>query len=466
MRLRIIISFLMIVLVTIGIIYGVTAHQTAQEVRNFMFRGGLSGNEVVVQILEEYFVTHGTWDGVEHLFQTSPRTLGRGWGQGMGRDSLQNPKLPAPHLRLADVEGNLVAYSRESRTELLDDSLTSAEIRLALPLHQDGQTIGYLLPEGDQVFTSANETFLVTRLNQAAITAVAIAGSVALFLALLLSYNLMRPVRALTEAASKLATGDLSHRVQVKGKNELATLGLTFNHMAQSLQQAEDSRRALTADIAHELRNPLAVQRAHLEAIEDGVYPLAQESLVTIEEQNRMLTRLVDDLRTLALADSGQLHLEFIPTDFPDLVKRVSTRFEPQAAERGIEIHRSIGGNCPLLRVDSQRIQQILHNLLSNAIRYSPNDGIIYLVLEHNPGEVVLSIRDNGPGIPDEVLPNIFDRFFRGDKSRVRTKGGTGLGLSIARKLAQAHGGDINAKNHPEGGAVFELSLTIDHENK
>jgi signal transduction histidine kinase len=317
---------------------------------------------------------------------------------------------------------------------------------------------------------------LLSRLNQAAIIAVVFAVLIALLLALFLSYSLVRPVRALERAASQLATGDLSQRVEVKGKDELAALGGAFNHMAESLQMAEESRQAMTADIAHELRTPLAVQRAHLEAIEDGVYPLTPESLLTIEEQNHLLTRLVDDLRTLALADAGQLELQISEVDLPALLRRVSARFEPQNVERGIDIRFSIA-ECPPVAVDAQRIQQILNNLLSNALRYTPDGGVIECRLRVqdglHPGSdlqsikpkkgrlVRIDVRDSGPGIEESSLPHIFDRFYRVDKSRSRSEGGTGLGLSIARKLAQAHAGDLTAANHPHGGAVFNLTLPI-----
>jgi signal transduction histidine kinase len=318
-----------------------------------------------------------------------------------------------------------------------------------------------LLPDTAQVFTTANEISLLSRLNRAAVTAVVAAGMVAVFLALLLSYSLVRPVRALTKAASSLAMGDLSHRVQIQGNDELATLGQTFNQMAESLQMAEKSRRAMTADIAHELRTPLAVQRAHLEAIEDGVYPISLESLATIEEQNHLLTRLVEDLRTLAMADAGQLDLQITPIDYPELIRRVSRRYQPQAAERGIEIELSLDEDCPLLPVDSQRIQQILHNLLTNALRYSPDGGQITLTLTCQMNLASLTVRDSGPGIPGDAMQNIFERFYRVNKSRTRSEGGTGLGLSIARKIAQAHGGDLTASNHPDGGAIFTLTLPI-----
>jgi len=461
MRLRLIASFILIVLVTIGIFFVVTIRQTTQEVRNFISRGGLTGSEDVVLALEEYYDVYGTWVGVEHVLRTASRLpRGRMLGQRVGPNQGMSAEIPLPNLWLADSEGNLIANTRGTES-IPETRLTQIELRRAVPLRVDGKNVGYLVPDSSAVFTTANEISLLSRLNRAAIIAVVVAGSAAILLALLLSYSLLRPVQELTAAASNLGTGDLSHRVQVNGTDELATLGRTFNQMAESLQLAEKSRRAMTADIAHELRTPLAVQRAHLEAIEDGVYPLSLESLGTIEEQNRLLTRLVEDLRTLAMADAGRLDLQLTSTDFQDLVRRVAKRFEPQASERGVEIELSLDENCLKLLVDPQRIQQILHNLLSNALRYSPTGGRITQGLVCHPDHISLTIRDGGPGIPGDALPNIFERFYRVDKSRSRTEGGTGLGLSIARKLAQAHGGDLTVENHPEGGAIFKLDLPV-----
>lgn len=461
MRLKLIAAFFLLVLVTIGIFVVVTLRQTTQEVRNFISRSGMTGSEDVVLALEEYYGHHGTWEGVEKVLRTASRFPRRGmWGQRVGPKQGNPMEIPPSNLRLADTDGYLIAQTRDS--DLAGENrLTQLEIRRAVPLEIRGKIEGYLLPDTAQVFTTANEFSLLSRLNRAAIIAVVAAGMVAVLLALLLSYSLVRPVRALTKAASSLAKGDLSQRVQAIGRDELATLGQTFNQMAESLQVAEKSRRAMTADIAHELRTPLAVQRAHLEAIEDGVYPISLESLATIEEQNHLLTRLVEDLRTLAMADAGQLDLQITPIDYPDLINRVSRRYQPQAAERRIEIELSLDEDCPLLPVDSQRIQQILHNLLSNALRYSPDGGQITLTLICQLNHASLTVRDSGPGIPGDAIQNIFERFYRVDKSRTRSEGGTGLGLSIARKIAQAHGGDLTASNYPDGGAIFTLLLPL-----
>jgi signal transduction histidine kinase len=361
-------------------------------------------------------------------------------------------------LQLADVNGDILV---DTGTDSPFGALTRLERNRSVELKVDGEVVGYLYPEGSMAFSQVAESNLISRLNRAAITAALMASGVALVVALFLSYRLLRPVRELTRAARQLAAGDLSQRVAVRGDDELATLANTFNQMAVSLQQAEERRRAMTADIAHELRTPLTVQRAHLEALDDGIYKLSLESLKPIEAQNHLLTRLVDDLRTLALADSGQLELVRTSTDFPALIRRVITGLEPKVADRQVELQLTLDESCPSLSLDAQRVEQILHNLLDNALRYTPDGGTISVQCTAVSEQCLLTVRDSGPGIPEDALPLLFERFYRADKSRSRYEGGTGLGLSIARKIAQAHGGDLTATNHPDGGAVFTLKLPL-----
>jgi signal transduction histidine kinase len=299
------------------------------------------------------------------------------------------------------------------------------------------------------------------RLTRAAVIGGLIAGGIAMLLALYLAYRLIRPVRLLTLAAQRLSTGDLSQRVKITGKDELAELGQTFNQMAESLQHARASRQAMTADIAHELRTPLAVQRANLEALQDGVYALNPENLEPILEQNRLLTRLVDDLRILTLADAGQLKLDSTLTDLAALVARLVERFRPQAEARRVTLHFEIPPDLPDVVLDPMRIEQVLGNLLSNALRYTPPGGEISLGLKVAPPHVLLTVRDTGPGIPPEALPFVFERFYRVDRSRSRDEGGSGLGLAIARQIVEAHGGTLSAANHPQGGAIFTIRLLV-----
>jgi len=455
MRLRLFLSFLIIVLVAVVGVAVIVRTGTAREVRAFMFGSGMVGLTELQTELQAYYAANGSWDGVEGLL-TSAQMHGQGQGRGQGGiGGMMNQRL-----RVADAGGMIVA---DTDGVLVGATLSASELNAAMALVVDGQTAGYLVFQGGIGYTAGDEAFLMSRLNQAAILAGAVAGGVALLLAVILATQLLRPVREMTEAAGRLAQGDLSERVPVRGNDELAKLGRTFNFMAGSLQQAEEVRRAMTADIAHELRTPLAVQRANLEALQDGIYPLTRENLVPMLEQNRLLSHLVDDLRTLALADAGQLTLERTPTNLVGLTQRVVERFQPQAAGQEVRLEmvtRMV--QLPSLNLDPMRVEQILINLLSNALRFTPRDGSIRVGVTARGDAVEVSVQDSGPGIPAEALPYIFERFYRSDKARAREGGGSGLGLAIARQLARAHGGELTAENTAEGGAVFRLRLPVD----
>ena len=461
MRVRLFFSFLLIVLVTVASVVFIARQSAAQEVNAFMFRGGMTGVSDLVDSLEGYYQTHGSWAGVESLFPGWARGNGQGGPGGMGRGQGmmgQAGMLANQRLRLADAQGNVLLDSGSGSVEA---QLSPAEMADAIPLKSGGQTVGFLLTQGGFTFTNLDQTNLLNRLNRAALTAGLIGGGLALLLALILAYRLGRPIREMTIAARSLAHGDLSQRVPARGGDELAQLGRAFNHMADSLQKVEAQRRSLTADIAHELRTPLAVQQAHLEALQDGIYPLTTENLDPILEQNHLLARLVEDLRTLALAESGELRLERQMSDPISLVARVAERFRPQADARSIRLPVTSNAACPPVSLDPGRVEQILGNLLSNALRHTPEGGEVAISVSCETGSAVITVIDSGPGIPPESLPHVFERFYRADRSRSRDEGGTGLGLAIARQLSEAHGGTLTAANDPSGGAVFTLRLPL-----
>jgi two-component system OmpR family sensor kinase/two-component system sensor histidine kinase BaeS len=444
---------MIIALVSIASVVVIARQGAVNELRGYMFRGSMYGEGGLVSTLEDYYAANQSWEGAQSLLEGSHQ----GRGQGMGGPGMMG--MMGQRLQVTDALGNVVADSQGIPS---GNKLSNQELEGAIVLHAGSQTIGYLVAEGAMNFGQADEVFLAGRISRAALIAGLLAGGLSLILALLLAYTLGRPVTELTRAAEKMAGGDLSVRVPVRGKDELALLGTTFNRMAVSLQQAEDSRRAMTADIAHELRNPLAVQRASLEALQDGIYPLSPENLAPVLEQNLLLNRLVDDLRTLASADAGQLKLEPAPTDFQSLISQVIQRFSAQASNQSVAIRlEPVVTPLPLVRLDSFRIEQIIGNLLSNALRYTPEGGFIELDIAQEGSTIRLSVHDSGPGIPSDSLPYVFERFYRADKSRSREVGGSGLGLAIAQKLAQAHGGSLMAANHPQGGAIFTLTLPM-----
>jgi signal transduction histidine kinase len=448
MRWRLLGSFALIILIALGTVAIVSRITTEQELQAFLGHGGQVGLENLANSLEAYYAENGSWENVESIL-----TAGQGRGQGQRSGGAAFGRAFA----LTDVSGMVLFSSTkaEQGTNLPEETLARA-----LPLEVSGERVGFLYPQDGLLDLPEDfEELLIERVNQASLLAGLISGGIAILIALVLAALILRPVRDLTTAAQKMTRGDLSQRVQVHGEDEMATLGKTFNQMSRSLQEAEARRMALTADIAHELRNPLAIQRAHLEALQDGVYPLTQDNLTLLAEQNQQLTRLVEDLRTLALADAGELTLNKRPIDLVPMCQETLTRFAIQAKAKDIQLTAECGMGAVLVHADKERLQQIHDNLMQNALRYTPEGGFIKLTLEQQAQHAIFSIYNNGPQLSPEAQRHLFERFYRTDKARDRASGGTGLGLAIARKLAEAHGGTLTGENHPAGGVIFKLSL-------
>ncbi len=270
------------------------------------------------------------------------------------------------------------------------------------------------------------------------------------------------PLADVMAAADAVAEGDLSVRLKEGGPGEFGNLARSFNRMAAELERADQQRRNLTADVAHELRTPLHIIQGNLEGMLDGIYPSDPKTIQATLEETHLLARLVDDLQTLSLAEAGQLPLHPVPVSVADLMADVHTSFEGQAAEAGVSLELDISekvGNLEL-QVDSDRMGQVLNNLVVNALHHTFAGGTIRLGAESLPDSVRLTVQDNGAGIPAEDLPYIFDRFWRSDRARTRQEGGgSGLGLAIARQLVQAHGGKISAESQPGEGTRFIIDL-------
>ncbi|MEA3325691.1 MAG: ATP-binding protein [Chloroflexota bacterium] len=448
MRWRLLGSFLLIILIALGAVAIVTRYTTEQEVESFLGHGGQVGLENLANALESFYAENDSWKGVESLFPGGP---GRGKGQGTG---------------VNDSSGNHIVADRNGMIQFSPDLndkgriLPGEDLAQTIPLEVSGEIVGYLIPEGGILELPENfDSLLIERVNRATLVAALISGGLAILLALILAALILKPVRGLTSAVKKLAAGDLSQRISIQGKGEIGTLGDAFNQMSQSLQEAEARRQALTADIAHELRNPLAIQRAHLEALQDGLYPLDHENLALITEQNRQLTRLVEDLRTLALADAGELPLSKHLIDLRKMCTETLARFEPQASRKDIQLSADCESDQILIDADKKRLWQIWDNLMQNSMRYTPKGGKIKLSLQDADDLAVFTIYNNGPNISEEAFGHLFERFYRGDKARDRASGGTGLGLAIARKLTEAHGGMLTVENHPDEGVTFTLEL-------
>lgn len=455
MRTRFLAAFAIIILVCLLAVSFFAQQATTQEVQSFLGRGGWMGAEELVSSLENYYQQNGSWVGAESLLSA------RGHGMGMGAGKGTNPSTSnaMANLRLADQNGTILSSSNSSE---IGQPATREELDAAVVLTVAGKTRGYLLAQAGNTFQAAQfEQVLLTRIRTASWQAALIAAGFALLLALILAGILVRPLKKLTSAASELAGGNFAHRVEIRQPKELVTLAQAFNQMAGSIEQAGQNRKAMTADIAHELRNPLAVQRAQLEALQDEVYPLSHENLEPVLAQNLLLTRLVDDLRLLAMADANALSLNLETIDLQTTVSDMLKRFQAQVDAKKVNFETTFTAKNTMIQADAERIQQVLHNLLQNGLRYTPVGGTIWINLFNNNENLILEIRDSGSGISSESLPYIFDRFYRADKARDREQGGSGLGLAIARHLAQAQGGTLTAENHPRGGALFRLTLPL-----
>jgi two-component system sensor histidine kinase BaeS len=268
--------------------------------------------------------------------------------------------------------------------------------------------------------------------------------------------RLALPFGNLIEAAGRLEEGDYSARVApvTRGPRELKSLVGAFNSMAARLETDERQRRSLLADVSHELRTPLAVLQGELEAMIDGVHPMDEAHLTAAVDQIAMLTKLVEDLRTLALAEAGTLPLHKEPTDVAVLAQEAATSFEGLATTAGVQVQVRMPDDMPIVELDPLRIQQVIGNLVANALRYAPAGSFVLVEGEARPGWVTLSVIDHGPGVPPDLLPHLFERFAKAEDSR-----GSGLGLAIARRLVEAHGGSIRAEQPPDGGTILAFDL-------
>jgi len=412
--------------------------------------------------LGAYYEQEGNWEDIEEMLSTYPT----------GPDWTPWPQEPLVDYVVAAADGTIIAANHQER---IGDALWPAEYQLTNPIIADGETIGYVhlfenkFPTPGVPIPVIMDALASQRFTLGLIITVALS----LAAGVIVSRTISRPLANLTTATRALAAGDLSARVPVTERGETKELSVAFNAMADALARADELRRNMTADTAHELRTPLSVIRGKLEGIIDGVYPATPEHLEPVLTEVELLTHLVEDLRLLALAEAGQLYLDRRPTDIGDLLRDAQVNFDAQAEDKAITLILNLPATLPKVTGDWRRIAQILSNLISNALRHTPEGGTITLAaeaLEETTSKadeaasqewVEVTISDSGAGIPPEDLPHIFERFWRGEKSRSRASGGSGLGLSIAKHMVELHGGTISAESELDKGSTFRFTLPV-----
>lgn len=453
-------AFLLVIAIGALVVSVLTSQATRDAFSVYTTRNGQIWAARLSDYLRDFYVQSNSWEGVNAFMESGlageilpgsgssqPGDFpGRGMGSGkqfFGGSSI----FPGMRIILTDASGVVIS---DSDNQLLGNELSEREVQAGTPVIVNDIVVGTVLVTPEDYSNSntlAGE--FIDSVNQAIISSAAISALIALALGAVLLIQIIRPLRQLKTAASLIASGDLNQRVNIRSQDELGQLGATFNQMAENLTKSEAQRRNLVADIAHELRTPLTAIQGTLEGVQDGVFPMDDEQISALYAETTLLNRLVGDLKLLSLAEAGQLSLNKGSVDPSTFIRQIIERSRPQAEMKSIRLKPDIPPDLPPITMDSDRINQVISNLIGNAIYYTPAGGIITIQAAVEPDKKVLqiSVSDTGPGIDAADLPYIFDRFYRTDKSRSRNSGGSGLGLAIAKQLVEAHGGTIWAES-------------------
>ncbi len=396
-----------------------------------------------------YYEENGSWD------QASQQLL---------REYKPDPRPPERFVpwALVDPEGYVIlGDGRYPPGELLD----SRTLSQATPLIVNGETVGQLvqlpIDMSGEVRLSPEAVFL-GNVNTAILVSSLVAVAAALFVGVLLARTIAGPIRDLTRATTAVAQGELGLQVDVHSQDEIGELAVSFNQMSRDLALASRQRRQMTADIAHELRTPLSIILGYTESLRDGILPPDTETFDILHDEAQHLNRLVQDLRTLSLAEAGELSLSMDVVAPTDLLRVVAAKYAHHADQQGVALRIAPEPGLPDIEVDPGRMEQVLGNLVSNALRYTPSGGHILLTAaQTGVDKMTLLVADTGEGILPQDLDRVFDRFYKADPSRAAQNGESGLGLAIVRSLVTMHGGTISVDSTVGTGTTFRIELPI-----
>ncbi|HSM72973.1 MAG TPA: ATP-binding protein [Anaerolineales bacterium] len=448
---KLIVAFLGIGVVSLAVIFITARWNTRQEFINFLTDQSQSN---IATALSNYHQQNGSWEGAEYIFVQSDNRPPPGMGMG-----------PGPHMAmmqpfvLTDENGIVIIANGHFRT---GQRVPTEEFEQGEVIIEDGEVVGVLIPLHQPFQGSQRELEFIERTNLTLLYGALIGAAIALLFGVFLSRTITRPIRELTQATHAISEGDLTQQVTVRTNDELGELAEAFNKMSLELARSVNTRKQMTADIAHELRTPLSLILGHAEAVHDGVLPPTKENFEIIREEAARLDRLVDDLRTLSLADAGELTLSPQRIDPGQLLQEVASLYKVKAHKKNIELDLNTAAALPTLKLDPGRMTQVLTNILDNALRHTPENGRISISAAQENDKIKIAIQDSGPGLSPENLKRIFERFYRVDSSRQRDSavpGGSGLGLAIAKSLVQLHNGQLSAESEPDNGLKVIISL-------
>jgi two-component system OmpR family sensor kinase/two-component system sensor histidine kinase BaeS len=443
---RLLIAFALVILVGSLMTIALAGRTTSSEIRHLMI-GTAPGQMQMVDALTlrsqlaDSYAQSGEWEAAKLFLRQNSFHL----------------RMMGGAVILADADGAIIVGATSGQ-------LSSSEEAEALPIRVNNQVVGLLVLRDEMHSQMASPMVeeVVKRVNRAVWLATSVAAVLAFALALLIVRTISAPLARVADASQAVASGDLSARAPIAGPSEVQSVALAFNKMADSLNEQEALRRAMLADVTHELRTPLTVMQGQIEALIDGIFPPTPEHLAPLHSQTLHLARVVEDLRTLAHADAGQLKLEQVAVSLPKLVSDLLHALEADATAKQISLSSQIPLTLPPLRADAVRLRQVLANLLTNALRHTPPNGQIIVAAREDKTHAELTVTDTGEGINPDDLPHIFERYYRTDGSRPPSREGSGLGLAIARRLTESHGGTIAIRSQLGVGTIVTLTWPKD----
>jgi len=435
-------------------------NQTKNAFDNFIHN---QDQQVLTQALVDFYSTNNRWQGVDQVFNRITLYGSNSFGNAEKWENDQirpfNRIEGAQPFVLATDSGLILAGGAGHTGYQPGDTLSTKELKNGIKLESDGELIGWLVVVPfPQPRNNPQQNFLDT-LQKALIISSLVTLLIALILGGVLIQSFTRPIRKLANATEAVAGGDIGYQVEIKSRDELGRLAASFNSMSSDLEKSDRARKQMTADIAHDLRTPLSILYGYTEAMSEGKLDGNSDIYQIMHQQAKHLNYLIDDLRILSLLDSGELTFQIQNIDPAIILHQIMAAFQPIAKEKEIEFSQEIMKDLPRVDLDPDRLAQILGNLLTNAIQVLSPGGKVKLSAASHEKNLVIQVTDDGPGITSDDLPNIFNRFYRSDKSRQVDQGSSGMGLAISKKLVEAQGGLISVASEPGVETTFTIRL-------
>lgn len=463
-------AFIVIALLTALSIYLLVRLTSRTRLRQLLVEQQIT--EVQADVATWYTIERG-WDGFAAYYTTlhpsldgsrtavpleSPPSLERD-GPLNNRPPLPNTRLDRPP-QIGVIDANRLTLAATFATDV-GETLPEVYMRLALPVEVDGVIVAYVVEDDEVGVSLVAEEQLYLRNTDITLAVASVSGvALALLMGIWLARVLVRPIQELTAATEAMAAGDLKQQVPIRSHDELGQLAQTFNQMSHDLAEATRQRRQMTADIAHDLSTPLQIISGYVESMVDGTLATTPERMVLIEAEIEQLRRLINDLDLLAQTDTHSLSLQMQPIDSVKFLQLAAQSFTPLASAEGVSLTTDMAASLPAIQGDQERLMQVMGNLLSNALRYTPAGNKIIIAGKQAQNELLLQVQDNGSGIAADDLPYIFERFYRADTARGGGK--MGLGLAISKALVEAMNGTITAESLGVGhGTTITIALPI-----